>query len=71
MLERQPSYYNPLDRFKLAKGEQKHYQQQYVDIYFLRLAQLKPAVEAIADEEWKNFEVLEHCLTHRYQKEEL
>ncbi|KAL8857243.1 MAG: hypothetical protein Q9178_006169 [Gyalolechia marmorata] len=57
MLERQPSYYNPLDRFKLAKGDQKHYQQQYGDLYFLRLAQLKPAVEALADEEWKNFEI--------------
>ncbi|KAI4257034.1 MAG: hypothetical protein L6R42_005889, partial [Xanthoria sp. 1 TBL-2021] len=49
-LDRQPSYYNPLDTFKLAKGDQKHYQQQYGDLYFLRLAKLKPAVEALADE---------------------
>ncbi len=57
MLERQPSYYNPLHSFNLAKGELKSYKQQYGDIYFLRLAKLKPAVEAIADEEWREFEV--------------
>ncbi|KAL9061731.1 MAG: hypothetical protein Q9206_000354 [Seirophora lacunosa] len=57
VLERQPSYYNPLNTFVCAKGELKHYQQQYADIYFLRLAKLKPAVEAIAHEEWKDFEI--------------
>ncbi|KAL8800619.1 MAG: hypothetical protein Q9200_007193 [Gallowayella weberi] len=57
VLDRQPSYYNPLDTFVLDKGDQKHYQQQYGDMYFLRLAKLKPAVEAIADEEWKDFEI--------------
>lgn len=57
VLNRQPSYYNPLDTYTLAKGDQKHYQQQYGDMYFLRLAKLKPAVEAIADEEWRDFEV--------------
>ncbi|KAL8905213.1 MAG: hypothetical protein Q9207_002768 [Kuettlingeria erythrocarpa] len=56
-LERQPSYYNPLHSFTLAKGELRSYKQQYGDIYFLRLAKLKPAVEAIADEEWKEFEI--------------
>ncbi|KAL8709645.1 MAG: hypothetical protein Q9225_007418 [Loekoesia sp. 1 TL-2023] len=56
-LERQSSYYNPLHTFNLAKGELKQYQQQYGDMYFLRLAKLKPAVEAIADEEWKDFEI--------------
>ncbi|KAL8798395.1 MAG: hypothetical protein Q9182_006689 [Xanthomendoza sp. 2 TL-2023] len=57
VLDRQPSYYNPLDTFTLDKGDQKHYQQQYGDMYFLRLAKLKPAVEAIADEEWRDFEI--------------
>ncbi|KAL8730026.1 MAG: hypothetical protein Q9166_004350 [cf. Caloplaca sp. 2 TL-2023] len=57
VLNRQPSYYNSLDTFTLANGDQKHYQQQYGDMYFLRLAKLKPAVEAIADEEWKDFEI--------------
>ncbi|KAL8702687.1 MAG: hypothetical protein Q9201_004148 [Fulgogasparrea decipioides] len=57
VLERQPSYYNPLQTFALAKGEQKQYQQQYGDMYFLRLAKLKPAVEALADEEWKDIEI--------------
>ncbi|KAL8872953.1 MAG: hypothetical protein Q9174_001502 [Haloplaca sp. 1 TL-2023] len=56
-LERQPSYYNPLPTFVLAKGEQKTYKQQYGDMYFLRLAKLKPAVETIADKEWRDFEI--------------
>lgn len=56
-LERTPSSYNPLRSFHLAKGEQKHYQQQYADMYFARLAVLKPAVERIASEAWEGFEV--------------
>ncbi|KAG9812323.1 hypothetical protein KCU63_g20547, partial [Aureobasidium melanogenum] len=46
-LERTASSYNPLRSFHLAKGEQKHYQQQYADMYFARLAVLKPVVERI------------------------
>lgn len=57
ILERQPSYYNPLHSFDLAKGDQKHYQQQYGDMYFLRLAKLKPVVEQIAAEAWDGFQV--------------
>ena len=34
-----------------------HYQQQYGDMYFLRLAKLKPAVEEIAAEAWEGCEV--------------
>ncbi|KAI5272422.1 hypothetical protein E4T47_04293 [Aureobasidium subglaciale] len=56
-LERTPSSYNPLRSFHLAKGEQKHYQQQYADMYFARLAVLKPAVERIASEAWDGFEI--------------
>lgn len=56
-LERQPSHYNPLHSFDLAKGDQKHYQQQYGDMYFLRLAKLKPVVEQIAAEAWDGFQV--------------
>ncbi|KAA6407429.1 MAG: hypothetical protein FRX48_08672 [Lasallia pustulata] len=56
-IERQPSHYNPLHRFDLAKGDQKHYQQQYGDMYFLRLAKLKPVVEDIAAEEWDGFQI--------------
>lgn len=56
-LERTPSSYKPLRSFHLAKGEQKHYQQQYADMYFARLAVLKPAVERIASEAWEGFEV--------------
>ena len=56
-IERQPSYYSPLHTLKLAKGDQKHYQQQYADMYFLRLAMLKPSVEEIAAEAWEGAEV--------------
>lgn len=51
-IERHPSIYHPLQTFVLSKGDQKHYQQQYGDMYFLRLAKLKPAVEEIAAEAW-------------------
>ncbi|MCJ1453376.1 hypothetical protein MMC28_003723 [Mycoblastus sanguinarius] len=56
-IERLPSSYNPLHSFTLAKGDQKHYQQQYGDMYFLRLAMLKPAVEEIAAETWGDMEI--------------
>ncbi|KAJ5675630.1 hypothetical protein N7462_008527 [Penicillium macrosclerotiorum] len=49
---RNPSHYNPLDTFKLPTGPDRHYQQQYGDMYFLRLAKLKPAVEQVAKEAW-------------------
>ncbi|CAF9924473.1 hypothetical protein IMSHALPRED_006207 [Imshaugia aleurites] len=57
IIERQPSSYNPLQTFHLAKGDQKHYQQQYGDMYFLRLAKLKPAVEEIAAEAWSHLKI--------------
>ena len=56
-IERAPSAYNPLHSFSLPKGDNRHYQQQYGDMYFLRLAKLKPAVEAIAKEAWGGFTV--------------
>ena len=56
-LDRQPSSYNPSHSFCLPKGDDKQYRQQYGDMYFLRLARLKPAVEAIAEEEWADFQV--------------
>ena len=61
VIERIPSLYNPLHSFDLAKGDQKHYQQQYGDMYFLRLAKLKPAVEELAEEAWGDMEV---CLNY-------
>jgi len=54
-LTRQPSLYKALDTFALDKNKQ--YQQQYADIYFLRLTKLKPAVEAIAAEAWDGFSI--------------
>lgn len=49
------SSYAPLSTFALAK--EKQYQQQYADMYFVRLTKLKPVVEAIAAEDWDGFQV--------------
>lgn len=65
VLQRYASHYNPSRRYNLARGGQKHYHQQYADIYFLRLAKLKPAVEIMAEEAWKGFEV-KHSLSRRW-----
>lgn len=54
---RSSSSYNPLHTFQLPSGQERHYQQQYGDMYFLRLAKLKPAVEEIAVETWEGFSV--------------
>lgn len=55
--DRVASTYTPLHTFDLGKGEAKHYQQQFADMYFTRLTRLKPAVEQIAAEAWDDFEV--------------
>nr|POE51717.1 dna polymerase subunit delta-2 [Quercus suber] len=54
-ITRTTSSYNPLHKFRLPKGENRHYQQQYADMYFARLAQLKPAVDEIASAAWADF----------------
>ncbi|KAG5290101.1 DNA polymerase delta small subunit [Histoplasma ohiense] len=54
---RQPSAYSPLATFVLPRGEMRHYQQQYADIYFLRLARLKPTVAEIAVAAWEGFNI--------------
>ncbi|KAI9668283.1 MAG: hypothetical protein M1821_001103 [Bathelium mastoideum] len=57
ILERTPSSYNPLHTYDLAKGDDKHYQQQYADMYFTRLAVLRKPVEKVALEAWEGFEL--------------
>lgn len=47
---RSSSSYTPLHTFRLSKD--RSYQQQYGDMYFLRLTKIKPAVERIAIEAW-------------------
>ncbi|KAJ4301131.1 DNA polymerase delta small subunit Cdc1 [Kalmusia sp. IMI 367209] len=54
---REASSYRPLHTFELPKGAEKHYQQQFADMYFLRLAQLKKAVREKAHEAWDDFEL--------------
>lgn len=48
---RTPSAYKPLHSFALDK--QKSYQQQYGDMYFLRLTKIKPAVDEVAAAAWE------------------
>ena len=54
---RNESNYAPLHTFALPKGADKHYSQQFADMYFLRLVQLKEHVMAKAHEAWSDFEV--------------
>ena len=50
VLPRAASSYKPLHSFALDK--QRSYQQQYGDMYFLRLTKIKPAVEQVASAAW-------------------
>lgn len=54
-IERQSTAYKPLDTYALQK--EKHYQQQFGDMYFLRLTKLKPAVDRVAEEAWDDFHI--------------
>lgn len=56
-LKRAHSSYSPLHSYALPTGEQKGYMHQFADMYFLRLATLKPVVEAAAEEAWSDFEM--------------
>ncbi|KAK0659269.1 DNA polymerase delta subunit 2 [Lasiodiplodia hormozganensis] len=49
--------YTPLNTFELPKGADRHYVQQYADMYFLRLVQLKPIVEQNAAEKWAGYTI--------------
>ncbi|KAL2118381.1 hypothetical protein VTJ04DRAFT_8041 [Mycothermus thermophilus] len=51
-LERIESNYHPLHTFALPK--ERNYHQQFADIYFLRLAKVKPVVEEIASAAWED-----------------
>lgn len=55
--KRQPSAYNPLYSYRLPQGEKRQYAQQFADMYFLRLQKLKATVEAIAAQEWEDYEI--------------
>ncbi|KAL4797579.1 DNA polymerase delta subunit 2 [Aspergillus venezuelensis] len=57
LVNRNASVYSPLDTFKLPPGGDRQYQQQYGDMYFLRLAMLKPAVDKVAAEAWEGFNI--------------
>jgi hypothetical protein len=61
-VDRIPSNYNPLSTFYLSAGGSRHYQQQYADMYFLRLAKLKPPTAAVAANAWEGFNVRDVAL---------
>ena len=44
-------------KFHLNQVDQKHYQQQYGDMYFYRLAKLKPVAKEVGEEAWADFNV--------------
>ncbi|KAK2880022.1 hypothetical protein FQN49_000657 [Arthroderma sp. PD_2] len=54
---REPSSYSPMATFRLPSGAARHYQQQYSDIYFLRLTRLKPAVSEVAKAAWEGYNI--------------
>jgi DNA polymerase delta subunit 2 len=56
-MERKQSIYNPLPTYTLPRGEAKHYQQQFADMYFARLALLKPAVKSVGTEAFSDFSI--------------
>lgn len=52
---RAPSAYKPLHSYALDKN--RSYKQQYGDMYFLRLAKIKPAVEEVAAKAWQDTQI--------------
>ena len=54
---RDASAYGPLHEFLLPPATERHYSQQFADMYFLRLMQLKKTVKQLAEEAWRDFEV--------------
>jgi DNA polymerase delta subunit 2 len=59
---RNASAYNPLHDFVLPPGTERHYSQQFADMYFLRLMQLKKTVKQRAEDAWHDFEVCDDLL---------
>ncbi|KAK4546212.1 hypothetical protein LTR36_002349 [Oleoguttula mirabilis] len=57
VLDRTPSAYTPHPTYRLPPGSARHYQNQYADMYFARLAQLKPATLAIAADAFDTFSI--------------
>lgn len=55
MRQRDHSNYKSFNTYELEK--ERHYQQQFGDMYFLRLTKLKSFVEQNAAESWDGFQV--------------
>ncbi|CAA9962205.1 DNA polymerase protein [Pyrenophora teres f. maculata] len=54
---RDASAYSPLHQFLLPPATERQYTQQFADMYFLRLMQLKKTVKQLAEEAWRGFEL--------------
>ncbi|KAI5306666.1 N-acetyltransferase 9 [Ascosphaera pollenicola] len=55
--ERVDSLYCPLTNYRLPPGGARQFQQQFADIYFLRLTQLKPVLAEIARQAWEGLTI--------------
>ncbi|KZZ95664.1 DNA polymerase alpha/epsilon, subunit B [Ascosphaera apis ARSEF 7405] len=55
--ERVDSLYCPLTNYRLPPGGARQFQQQFADIYFLRLTQLKPVVTEVARQAWEGLTI--------------
>ncbi|RMZ74073.1 dna polymerase delta subunit 2 [Pyrenophora seminiperda CCB06] len=51
------SAYSPQHQFLLPPATERHYTQQFADMYFLRLMQLKKTVKQLAAEAWREFKL--------------
>ncbi|KAF2716500.1 hypothetical protein K431DRAFT_235231 [Polychaeton citri CBS 116435] len=56
-LTRADAAYHAHPSYLLPFGSNRHYQQQYADMYFLRLAALKKPLESLASEVWSDFSI--------------
>ena len=63
--ERLISTYGSSRKYHLHGDDHKNYQQQYGDMYFFRLAKLKPSLKQIATEDWSDFEIGDEVAQHK------
>lgn len=63
--ERLQSSYRPSRKYHIHGEDHKNYQQQYGDMYFFRLAKLKPSLKQVAGDDWADFEIGNEVVKHK------
>ena len=63
--ERLQSSYRPSRKYHIQGEDHKNYQQQYGDMYFFRLAKLKPPLTQVAGDDWADFEIGDEVVKHK------